>query len=103
MLCQVVGICYLFQTSDWPLPNSILSKELIIMSGFPNDFTSEKLKERFPDNVQKVITKVGNLHMNSVYVIDAIWHHKPRSLLFQVMAYCLISTKLLLLSEPIIS
>ena len=49
---------YRLQSSDWTIPNSILLKDTILMTGFPHELTSDQLKLKLPERYQKSVEKV---------------------------------------------
>ena len=45
------------------IPNSILLKDTILMTGFPNELTPDELKLKLPDRYQKAVDKVGRFRL----------------------------------------
>ena len=50
-----------FQTDDWTIPNTVLLKDTVVMSGFPHSLSADELKEKLPERFQKAIDSVSTL------------------------------------------
>lgn len=46
-----------FITTDWTVHISVMLKDMIIMAGFPPQYTEQELKEKLPEKLSKGITK----------------------------------------------
>ncbi len=59
LYCKKKIISFRFQTDDWTIPNTVLLKDTVVMSGFPHSLNADELKEKLPERFQKAIENVS--------------------------------------------
>ena len=61
--CYLMHLLFAYQTGDWTVPNSVLLKTHIVMTGFPHTYSGDDLVSNLPEKYKVAVSHVSCHHV----------------------------------------